>query len=118
MSFDASAAALWVKGKGKHGKGPGPPPPPKAAAQAAKAASKGANGSGSEAPSDPLALLRAHYGDKLAGKEDLVAQLEALLAAPAPEPPVQQRAPLLEEEVSTKGIAARRAAKALELAAL
>ncbi|CAK0819400.1 unnamed protein product, partial [Prorocentrum cordatum] len=66
-------------------------------------------------PADPMAALRAKLGDD--GTEELAA-VEAPLAKKEAPPPAAPRQPLLEEDVSAKGVAHRRAKSWLERCSL
>ncbi|CAK0789511.1 unnamed protein product [Prorocentrum cordatum] len=121
----AAAAAATGSGKGRGKKGA--PPPSRGKAKAKAAASAGHVDrrpwvyhqgwypyGGASAPlesADPMAALRAKLGDD--GTEALAA-VEALLAKKEAPPPAAPRQPLLEEDVSTKGVAYRRAKSWLE----
>jgi len=70
-----------------------------------------------EAPAaDPLELLRAEFGDSVEFAALVAKRAEAKAQQPQAEAP-PRRAPLLEEEVSTKGVACRRAQAWLETCA-
>ncbi|CAK0910101.1 unnamed protein product, partial [Prorocentrum cordatum] len=125
----AAAAAATGSGKGRGKKGA--PPPPRGKAKAKAAASAGhvdrrpwvyhqgwypyGGASVPLEPDDPMAALRAKLGDD--GTEALAA-VEALLAKKEAPPPAAPRQPLLEEDVSAKGVAYRRAKSWLERCSL
>ncbi|CAK0911601.1 unnamed protein product [Prorocentrum cordatum] len=121
----AAAAAATGPGKGRGKKGA--PPPLRGKAKAKTASSAGhvdrrpwvyhqgwypyGGASAPPEPGDPTAALRAKLGDD--GAEALAA-VEALLAKKEAPPPAAPRQPHLEEDVSTKGVAHRRAKSRLE----
>ncbi|CAK0840793.1 unnamed protein product [Prorocentrum cordatum] len=126
----AQAAAAAATGPGKCRGKKGAPPPPRGKAKAKAASPAGhvdrrpwvyhqgwypyGGASAPPEPGNPMAALRAKLGDD--GTE-APAAVEALLAKKEAPPPAAPRQPLL-EDVSTKGVAHRRAKSWLERCSL